>query len=62
MLCTTCNKPDHSPFRVFEGSKVVMGCVDACHTSKLVTPSESAFWHARPEAKKIRGALQRFLK
>lgn len=33
---------------------ITAGCVDACHTDRLVTPSESARWHGRSEAKRIR--------
>ena len=58
--CPTCTRDPYSPYRVYDPhGKVVVGCVDACHAGKLVTPSESAFWHNRVEAKKIRRALKR---
>jgi hypothetical protein len=60
MNCPICTRPVDNPFRVYDGKgKVVEGCVDECHTGHLVTPSESAHWHNRPEAKKIRAALKR---
>jgi hypothetical protein len=58
MTCTTCGKPDHNPYRHYDDhGKVSAGCVDVCHTGRLVTPSESARWHARPDAKRIRAKL-----
>ena len=55
--CPTCTRPSGSPFRVHDShGKVVNGCVDAFHDDRLVKPSASAFWHARPEARKIRAA------
>ena len=62
MTCNSCCRSVYSPFRVYEGSKIVSGCVDAAHDGHLVTPSESAFWHNRPEAKKIRAAAKARLK
>jgi hypothetical protein len=57
-ICTTCGKPDHQPYRVYdEHGTVTAGCVDAIHDGRLVTPSESASWHARPEARRIRARL-----
>lgn len=62
ILCPTCTRPDHSPYRVYDArGKVTSGCVDACHTGRLITPSESAMWHARPAAKQIRARLKRAL-
>lgn len=62
-FCNTCCRPASSPFRVWDAhGKVVMGCVDACHTDKLATPSESARWHNRPEAKKLRANLAKYAK
>lgn len=53
--CPTCCRPASSPFRVHDASgKVTQGCVDHFHSGHLVTPSASAAWHARPEAKRIR--------
>lgn len=58
--CNTCTRPDHSPFRVYDQwGHVVAGCVDACHTGRLVTPSASASWYHRPQAKAIRAGLRR---
>jgi len=60
--CNTCCNPVDQPYRVYdERGKVLQGCVDACHTGELVTPSESSFWHNRPEAKKIRASWKRFI-
>lgn len=56
--CPICGKAPSAPVRVFDGGKVVQGCVDHFHTGHLVTPSESSFWHNRPEAKKIRAAIK----
>lgn len=56
-LCPTCGRAPGAPFRVFgERGSVEMGCVDEFHTGHLVSPSESARWHARPEARRIRAA------
>jgi len=58
IICNTCGRPDYSPYRVYgEWGTVTAGCVDDCHTGRLVTPSESAMWHARPEARRIRAKL-----
>lgn len=54
--CPTCCRSASTPARVYVAGKVVSGCVDHFHTGHLVTPSTSASWHARPEAKKIRAA------
>lgn len=57
MTCTTCNCPVTSPWRNFDArGHVVNGCVDSSHTGQLVTPSASADWHNRPDARKIRRA------
>lgn len=57
--CNTCTNSVYEPFRVYNADgKVVEGCVDECHTGKLVAPSESARWHSRPQAKKIRAGLK----
>lgn len=56
--CPTCGNSIYSPFRIYDKhGKVVQGCVDESHTGHLVTPSESARFHNRPEAKKIRAQL-----
>ena len=59
--CNTCTRQAGSPYRVFGASgKVVQGCVDACHTEALRgILSESAFWHFRPEAKRVRAAMHK---
>lgn len=55
--CPTCCRPAGAPFRVFDDrGRVVSGCVDHFHGGHLVTPSASAGWHGRPEARKIRAA------
>lgn len=60
VACHTCGRADDSPYRVYDDhGKVVAGCVDECHTGRLITPSESARWHARPEAKRIRTRAKR---
>lgn len=54
-LCNTCCNPAGAPYRRYdERGKVREGCVDEFHTGHLVTPSESARWHGRPEAKRVR--------
>ena len=60
MICNTCQKPDHSPWRVYgERGEVLLGCVDACHDGRIASPSASAFWHYRKDAKKIRAASKK---
>ena len=60
MACNTCTREYGSPFRVYdELGRVILGCIDACHAGHLVTPSESARWHNRPEAKKWRAGVKR---
>jgi hypothetical protein len=60
VICLICGQPDHRPYRVYDArGKVLAGCVDDCHTGQLITPSESAHWHGRPDARKIRQALKR---
>jgi len=57
--CHTCNNPASAPYRAYDNrGKVVEGCVDKFHTGRLVTPSESSFWHTRKAAFKIRKELQ----
>ena len=59
-LCTICGRPDHDPWRLYdERGRVVFGCVDECHTGRLVTPSESARHHNSPVARTLRAALAR---
>jgi hypothetical protein len=55
--CPDCNRAAGAPFRSWNTQgKIVLGCVNEFHTGQLVSPSASASWHARPEAKKIRAA------
>src|SRR5579863_467859 len=54
--CPTCGRGPNNPFRSHFQLRIVSGCVDHFHTGHLVTPGDSAAWHARPEAKKIRAA------
>lgn len=55
--CPTCTRAPDRPSRVYDSfGKVTSGCVDHFHGGHLITPSESARWHARPEAKRIRAA------
>lgn len=57
--CRTCRRPIASPFRVYgDRGRVVAGCVSADHDGTHVTPSESARWHNRKEAKAIRRATK----
>ena len=53
-LCPICFAPSHSPFRMWEGDKIIGGCVDDFHTGHLVVPSQSASFHNRTDAKTIR--------
>lgn len=62
-VCNICGRAPGNPFRVYdERGKVVNGCVAEAHTGHLVTPSESARWHNRAEAKKVRAALAKMQK
>lgn len=55
--CRTCGRSVYSPFRVYDArGAVLLGCVSMDHDGRLVTPSASAAWHARREAKAIRKA------
>lgn len=55
MTCLVCDRRVDDPYRVYnEHGKVVVGCVDESHSGHLVTPSESAWWHGRKEAKQLR--------
>lgn len=57
--CNICGREASSPYRVYDKhGKVLNGCVAEFHTGHLVTPSESSFFHNRPEAKKIRANLK----
>lgn len=58
--CRICGKPVDAPYRVYTSDgRVREGCVSPDHDDHLVTPSESARWHARPEARDIRRRLKR---
>ena len=53
--CPTCGRAPSEPYRIYDGhGKVKYGCVDALHGGHLI--GESARWHNRPEAKRIRQA------
>lgn len=57
--CPSCGHTAGSPYRVYDShGKVYRGCVDRFHNGALVTCSESNFWHNRPEAKRIRKAME----
>lgn len=57
LTCRTCGRSVWSPWRVYnDHGRVVEGCVSMDHDGRLVTPSESARWHNRKEAKAIRRA------
>lgn len=44
--CPICNRAPHDPFRRYDKlGKVIMGCVDACHTDKVTGTDESKAWH-----------------
>lgn len=54
-MCPICGRPANDPWRVHDGrGRVVEGCVGEAHTGHLVSPSESARWHNRPEARELR--------
>jgi hypothetical protein len=61
--CPTCCRAPESPFRVFEGGRVINGCIDPIHTGHLPAISESNRWHLSAFAKRWRsqmlGGLQR---
>lgn len=58
--CPTCGHSEGAPYRQYDSrGHVISGCVDEFHTGHLVTPSESAYWHGRPEARKIRARLKK---
>lgn len=60
MNCPTCTRSIYAPYRVYdERGKVLEGCVDECHSEHLTTPSESARWHNRTQAKAIRRAMRK---
>ena len=53
--CPTCCKASDNPYRSYnQEGKIVQGCIDEFHTGRLVTPSESSFWHNRACAKVMR--------
>jgi len=57
-MCPICGRAAGSPYRVYDDrGKVIQGCVSDFHTGHLVTPSESARFHARKEAVAIRRRL-----
>jgi len=58
--CNTCNQVASAPWRVWDGDKIVLGCVDNFHTGHLVVPSASASWHAKGKA--VRTSNRNFLR
>lgn len=52
--CPTCGQHPDRPHRRIVNGKIVEGCVDHSHAGRLVTPSASADWHNRPDARTIR--------
>jgi hypothetical protein len=56
--CPTCARPPGSPYRVYDCGNAVQGCVDHFHTGHLVNLSESARWHSRPDAVRIRKEMR----
>lgn len=54
--CPTCTNSAVAPYRRYEGSRVVEGCIDSFHDGKLVSPSESFSWHNRKPAREWRKA------
>ena len=60
--CPICGRKASDPFRQYEHGKIHYGCVSEFHTGHLVTPSESSFWHNRPEAKRLRASMKKSLK
>lgn len=62
-LCKTCCRPFYSPFRRYDKrGKVTEGCIDACHGTHLIRPSESARWHDSKLAKDLRRKSAKRLK
>jgi hypothetical protein len=59
--CPACFQAKDKPARQFDGEnlKVITGCVDNFHTGHLIIPSESARWHYRKVAVKIRKITER---
>lgn len=56
-ICNTCGKPISNPWRVYGADgKVIMGCVSSAHNDQLTFATESATWHNRKDAKRIRAA------
>lgn len=60
-ICGTCGRAVDNPFRLYDDhGKITSGCVDDSHDGHLITPSESARWHGRKEARMIRLALRKY--
>ena len=54
-VCTICGKPAGSPYRRHDSEgKIFEGCVDGFHSGHLPIPSNTAAWHNRSSAKKLR--------
>jgi len=57
--CSTCGRPVGAPYRRYGPSgRVLEGCVDAFHSGNLLRDSKSAKFHARQEARAIRGETE----
>ncbi len=55
-VCCTCGRLASNPFRSYDSKgNIVHGCVDRAHDGKLI--GNSAAWHNRTEAKKIRASI-----
>ena len=51
--CSTCTRDPGAPFRRHDThGKITEGCIDECHTGHVY--GESAAWHNRAQAKKLR--------
>lgn len=52
--CTTCGRALNAPYRRIVAGAIVEGCVDDAHTGHLPATTNTAAWHDRAEARKIR--------
>lgn len=59
-ICHTCQRRADQPYRTRDAAtgKDTGGCVANFHTGHLLM--RDAFWHNRPEAKRIRAATAKF--
>lgn len=60
-LCPICGRSAAAPYRRIVGGAIVEGCVDKFHDGALSRPSNTAAWHDRPEARKIRAKMRALL-